>query len=948
MSHVLTVLLTQILPWFLGVVLVGALGCFVARFWIPGRRVGRTLEHAESGLKALESQGSVLDLDKVRHEVMVEAALFQCWREYSHTLHGQKQANAMGENEVTRWRATATANGFFTEQALVDVPLRSEFYKHLPGILTGIGIIGTFVGLVVGLQAFGQIDLGDADKARKGLGELLATVGHAFIVSGAAITLAMAMTFVEKHVLNSIYTQLESLCGVVDRLFNSGAGEEYLQRLVEAAETSATQATQMKESLVTDLKQVLTELTAQQIATMTNTSSQLGQAITSSLNDGLKEPLARISEAVSTVSNSQGEAVNKLLTDVLSSFTAQMENMFGGQMRGMGDMLTQTASTIQMASQRFEQLVGQIQQAGTGATQAMASRMDEALTQMQARQNEANTQMAAFVEQMQLNAVKGQSESAEMTKSMMKDLGDSTGALVKAMQGQAAAAQQDHSERQVALTATSAGLMTQQSDHISRLADTVERTEVSMRETIDRIKSATDSHLERLGIGAERLLDASDRLSENLGLMKSSSDGLGDTADKLNGACGVLTEALTATQRALGDHESVRDDLATMVTALRATIEASKGEATLTGELVNGFQQAGQRLTDAQASTLARQNEANEQLAVFAEQTRQNVAKGQSESAELTRSMMKNLGDSTSELVRAMQEQARRAQLDHSAVQTEMAAQMRTVVQQSKDCMVAGQSEFSAAAAAMLNDLSTVNATNLQVLQDQTSAAQQEHSARQATLAANTAELLDRQSDHISRLADTVERTEVSMRGTIDSIKTATDGHLERMGVGAQRLLGASDGLSANLGLMKASSDGLSGTADKLTSSSGVLTDALAATRDALGDHKTVRDALVSMVTELRATIAIANREAGLNSELVNGLQQASRQLTDAQVATVTNLRDATTAIAEAHGEFSKQVEVTLRHGNQVFHEELGRAVSLLNGGIQNLGDVLEHLAVPA
>lgn len=45
-------------------------------------------------------------------------------------------------------RATVPAETFFTEQALVDTPLRTEFFKHVPGILTGIGIIGTFYGLL--------------------------------------------------------------------------------------------------------------------------------------------------------------------------------------------------------------------------------------------------------------------------------------------------------------------------------------------------------------------------------------------------------------------------------------------------------------------------------------------------------------------------------------------------------------------------------------------------------------------------------------------------------------------------------------------------------------------------------------------------------------------------------------------------------------------------------
>jgi hypothetical protein len=178
---------------------------------------------------------------------------------------------------------------------LVDAPLHTEFYKHLPGILTGAGIIGTFSGLILGLQAFGLVDLGNAEQAREGLQALLGTVGIAFIVSGTAIALAMILTTVEKQLINRRYTELERLCGLIDSLFDAGAGEEYLQRLVEAAETSATQTMQMKESLVTDLKQVLTA-----------TSANLGEVITGGLQAGLKDPLQAIGDAVRAVSTNQG------------------------------------------------------------------------------------------------------------------------------------------------------------------------------------------------------------------------------------------------------------------------------------------------------------------------------------------------------------------------------------------------------------------------------------------------------------------------------------------------------------------------------------------------------------------------------------------------------------------------------------------------------------------
>ncbi len=851
MSPEITSALINYLHYLVTALLAVAVVFFLLQFLIPGRRAKRHIARASAALTSLRAKGAVLDLDQVRSEAMVSDALRHCWDEYRDTLHGQKQANATGGLEVARWRATATANSFFTDQSLVDTPLRTEFYKHLPGILTGIGIIGTFSGLILGLQAFGQVDLGDAEKARLGLRALLATVGGAFVVSGAAIALAMSLTTVEKIIVNGLYTRVESLCGIVDSLFDAGAGEEYLQRLVEAAETSATQAMQMKESLVTDLKQVLTELTSQQIATMTATSTQLGQTITTSLSDGLKEPLERISNAVQSVSGSQGDAVNKLLTDVLSSFTAQMENMFGGQMRGMGEMLTQTAGTIQQASQRFEQLIGQIDQASAGASQAMAQRMDEALTKMQARQSEANEQMCSFIEQMKKSVAAGQSDAAELTLSMMKELSESTSALVKGLQEQSRNAQQDQS--------------------------------TSQREAA-----------EQMHIFIEQM-------------KRSATQGQSESAE--------------------------------------LTLSMMKELSDSTSALVKGLQEQSR---NAQLDQSTSQRAAAEQIRAVVEQLQDSTSKGQSDFADATSQLLNRLGAATEAGVRSLQEQAAAAQQDQSSSRREAAEQIRAVVQQLQNSTAKAQVDKADATSQLLDRLAASTEAAVRSLRDQAAAAQQDYNARHAAAVADTALMLKSQSEQISRLSDAVQRAESAMRDTVERIKASTDSHLDRMSTGAERLLTASDRLSDNLTLMKSSSDGLTTSADRLNTASGAMASALAATQQTLGDQKAVRDALAGMVTDLRATVETAKREAVLTSALVTGMQQASQRLTEAQSVSVASLEDATLAIGEAHGAFAKQVEVTLRDGNRVFHEELAQAVGLLKGAIQDLGDVLDNLPTPA
>ena len=108
--------------------------------------------------------------------------LNRLWRDYRQTLH--PISNRGGESNI-QWRSTTNSSQFFNEAAIVDFPLRTEFYKHLPGILTGIGIIGTFAGLILGLT---QFDVSaDPILVRESLKNLIRSVGHAFQVSASAI-----------------------------------------------------------------------------------------------------------------------------------------------------------------------------------------------------------------------------------------------------------------------------------------------------------------------------------------------------------------------------------------------------------------------------------------------------------------------------------------------------------------------------------------------------------------------------------------------------------------------------------------------------------------------------------------------------------------------------------------------------------------------------------------
>lgn len=635
------------LPQAVSVVLLFATVVFFWQFVRPSWRLYKQLSVAIQKLGEVKKRlGGVpiVDLDEIK-AVMVTDELRHLWSEYAETLHpqkDQKQLNEFGQPRIIRYRATAMAEVFFSEQALVETQLKTAFYKHLPGILTGLGIIGTFSGLIHGLQVFDATNP-DPDVIKKSLDVLIHTVGEAFIVSAFAIGLAMLCTWWTNRELTLRYRQVEQLSQLIDSFFEAGAGEEYLARLVEASETSATQATQLKDSLVTDLKEILTELTERQIREM---SSGIGQTFA----DSMREPMERISKAVEGVGANQGDAVNRMLTDVLSDFSARLEKMFGGQLHGINELLTQTSQSMQATATRFDQMAAKMDVAGQNAAQAMADRLSHAITSMEARQTVMNKQMGEFVEQIRTSVNQSQTESAQKLQETVGKLGDQVAGMI----GQLQESSREH-------TATQSQAVTNLSGQVEMLVTQLVKTSGDLSSNVSALSSVTTSAIERMNSGAEILAIAADDFAKAgqsvAGTMSASADATG----KIQSSSQALSAATASAQQMFDDYRRTSDALAAMLADLKTTMDTAKKEAGMTTQLVGQLKVAADQLGQAQQQADSYLQGINKVLAEthqsFANEVSNTLRQGNSEfqkeltqAVSLLRSGIQELGDTLDDL----------------------------------------------------------------------------------------------------------------------------------------------------------------------------------------------------------------------------------------------------------------------------------------------------------
>ncbi len=629
---------------------------FLARFVFPAWRLSGELNIAIAALKGISSRidGNVVELNEIESRAMAGPALSHLWREYAKTLHPQSADGESGRSRIVRWRATSLADTFFSEQAVVDTRLKTEYYKHVPGILTGLGIIGTFAGLIQGLGRF-QVPK-DLTKVQEQLGQLIDSVGDAFYVSAAAIALAMLFTWVEKSLVAARYRQVESLRALVDSMFKGGAGEEYLERLVAAAETSATQAAHIKNALVADLKEILTTLATQQIAAQAQHTGQMSADVGKAISEALGPPMEAISKAIQGVSASQGEAVNKMLTDVLASFSAQMREMFGGQMQGMSELLRETSESMKATALQFGQLAANMDAAGTNTVDAMGEKLAKALDGMEARQQSMNAQTAVFVEQIRALVGESQTESSRKLQEVLTNVGDQVAGVVAELRRQAEASAESQGLRQERFESATGTAISSLSEQMERLLAQSVETNRSLQDTVARLAGATDKAIAGMNTGAETLfVAASDFAKAGQGVsdtMKASTAAV----EAIKGASGQLTLATDGARSLFADYGKTRDTFALMVTELKQTVENAKREASMTSEIIGRIEAAAAQLGTAQKQSEEYLRGVSEVLVKahdsFAENVERTMREGNrafqgelSSAVQLLSGAIKNLGD---------------------------------------------------------------------------------------------------------------------------------------------------------------------------------------------------------------------------------------------------------------------------------------------------------------
>lgn len=180
-------------------------------------RIARRLEKLPAHKDA--HRLSLGDLDAIRGTMEKDQIVAHAWKQFEETLLVSRESD-----EVF---STQSIESIFSKAALIEENVQAALYSAIPGILTGLGLLMTFVAILDGLSHVSVADNMDV----KGIGGLINGLSGKFVSSIVAVTCAVLFVFVERIAYSQPARAYQKLVRVLTPRFRRKTTEHLLYEI---------------------------------------------------------------------------------------------------------------------------------------------------------------------------------------------------------------------------------------------------------------------------------------------------------------------------------------------------------------------------------------------------------------------------------------------------------------------------------------------------------------------------------------------------------------------------------------------------------------------------------------------------------------------------------------------------------------------------------------------
>ena len=476
------------------------------------------------------------------------------WRKYQRTL-----ISIPGKDGLEKY-STVESESYFSVAAFTE-GMKGGLWSGLAGTFTGIGILGTFIGLTIGLAG---VDTSSTGALSSSISGLLGGMSTAFVTSIFGIVSAIVFGVWHSQNMKRFGDAVSRFTDALDQVFIRKSVEEIL--LEELAESRAQRAameqlsTDMAISICDHLPDVLDQLAEKMDSAMKGNLDTMLAGL-SERQDKQTEQLMQISSNTSSLVSGGFDQ----LGDVLKKGVGQGAEELGNSLKNLSSDIASLAEGIRDILDRSTKASSEANQKTLDALNEAISKMNETMEGMANKQTEETDKniqrMTALMEEM---------------KTTMKDIFDEMAASVKEQRteiGKIAKDSADQTKENLgAINASVKELMAEIADQMQQMQSMMDMHEKHMQETLDQMRQAVSSSgnvvnaagktVEAAGKTAKVFVEAADDVSMKLKTaaepLQKAAEPLQLAAASLDSGVQVLAQSMTKQQ---ADAKSVAESM---------------------------------------------------------------------------------------------------------------------------------------------------------------------------------------------------------------------------------------------------------------------------------------------------------------------------------------------------------------------------------------------------
>jgi len=443
------------------------------RFFQHRSRAKDKISFLVDKLKEIKPDELIQKREQIKQDMSDNQYCSNLWNEFDESL---VVSNDSGNKELCN---TVDAGHFFDTHTLARGMTESRLIAAMPGILTAIGVLGTFAGLTLGLGGLGEIGGGETQHLKEGISGMIHSASIAFTTSFWGVLASVIYNFIEKWFESNIRKDISSLQDHIDHLFPRLTPEKMLMDISTHSQSSDETMLGLAEKIGDRMQEAVIQM-----------KDEISIGMANALQEVLAPAIGKLVESAEDMTNRQTHSSEGALEQVVTNFM----DKFGQAGAEQGQMMRESAQSLQELLDKMkldqERSIERSDSLDEKRQQALVSAIEQISEQFNQFKliGERNTQAAESVVDQQ----KGVTETVQKVSDDLLRFAGMIGEVSRQL-GEAAKEIKEGNQELAKTSQVMAGTVSDAAKSNERVSQSNEETSQGLQLLLDKIKESRDS-----------------------------------------------------------------------------------------------------------------------------------------------------------------------------------------------------------------------------------------------------------------------------------------------------------------------------------------------------------------------------------------------------------------------------------------------------------------------